>query len=337
MGKVSIKDIARAAGVSHSTVSRALRDSPLLRPETRERIQRLAREMGYSPDTIARSLVTGRTHTVGVVMTTITDPFVAEIVRGVENCALPNGYSVILASSGGEPERELAAVDMLRAKRVDAVIVTSSRVGSLYLDRLELQGVPVVLINDHTSQGGPYTFSVTVDNRDGGRVATEHLVCRGHRRIAYIAAALGHSDSVERQAGYQQALRQAGLEVDPALVLRGDGRAEGGEQALARLQALPEPPTAAFCYNDMTAIGLLRAARRAGVRVPEDLAVVGFDDILYASYVCPPLTTISQPKAEMGERAMRMALALRDEDSPAPETEGQVVLPGRLVVRESSG
>ncbi len=336
MSKVSIKDIARAAGVSHSTVSRALRNSPLLRRETRERIQRLAREMGYSPDTIARSLVTGRTHTVGVVITTIADPFVAEVVRGVEDCALPHGYSVILASSGGEPERELAAVDMLRAKRVDALIVTSSRIGSLYLDRLELQGVPVVLVNDHAVQGGPYTFSVTVDNQGGGRLATEHLISRGHRRIAYVAAALGHSDSVERQAGYQQALRQAGIEVDPALVLRGDGRPEGGEAALVRLRALADPPTAVFCYNDMTAIGLLRAARHMAVRVPEDLAVVGFDDILYASYVCPSLTTVCQPKTELGERAMRMALALRDEAAPAPE-EGQVVLPGQLVVRESSG
>jgi len=258
MAHVSIKDIARAAGVSHSTVSRALRNSALIRPATRERIQGIAREMGYSPDTIARSLVTGRTRTVGIVVTTITDPFVAELVHGIENHALPSGYSTILASSGGEPEREVAAVEMLRAKRVEAVIVTSSRVGALYLERLEAQEVPVVLINDHTSQAAPTTCSVTVDNRGGGRLATEHLVGLGHRRIAYVAAAPGHYDGVERQTGYRQALDAASIPQDPGLVLAGDGRADGGERAFAALQTLAEPATAVFCYNDMTAIGLRR-------------------------------------------------------------------------------
>ncbi len=335
MGRVSIKDIARAAGVSHSTVSRALRDVTLIRPATRSRIQALAHEMGYSPDTIARSLVTGHTRTVGIVVTTIADPFVAEVVRGVENRALPSGYSTILASSGGEPDREVAAVEMLRAKRVEAVIVTSSRVGALYLQRLEAQQVPVVLINDHTSQTAPTTFSVTVDNMAGGRLATEHLVALGHRRIAYISSAPGHSDSVERLAGYRQALEAAGIPRDDALLVPGNGRADGGEAALSAMQALAQPVTAAFCYNDMTAIGLLRAARLAGVRVPQDLAVVGFDDILYASYVVPPLTTISQPTMAMGERAMDMALALASGAGAPPES--HVVMPGRLVVRESSG
>lgn len=335
MGSVSIKDIARAAGVSHSTVSRALRNSTLIRPATRTRIQELARQMGYSPDTIARSLVTGRTRTVGIVVTTIADPFVAEVVRGVENRALPSGYSAILASSGGEPEREVAAVEMLRAKRVEAVIVTSSRVGALYLDRLEQQKVPVVLINDHSADAGPYTFSVTVDNRGGGRLAAEHLLALGHRRIAFVAAAPGHSDSVERQAGYAEALAAHGLAWDPALVLAGDGRAEGGAAAFAALVALPQRPTAVFCYNDMTAIGLLRAARLAGLRVPQDLSVVGFDDIVYASYVVPTLTTISQPTTALGECAMDMALALAG-GAPGP-VDSHVVMPGHLVVRESSG
>jgi len=335
MAHVSIKDIARAAGVSHSTVSRALRNSALIRPATRERIQEIAREMGYSPDTIARSLVTGRTRTVGIVVTTITDPFVAELVHGIENHALPSGYSTILASSGGEPEREVAAVEMLRAKRVEAVIVTSSRVGALYLERLEAQEVPVVLINDHTSQAAPTTCSVTVDNRGGGRLATEHLVGLGHWRIAYVAAAPGHYDGVERQTGYRQALDAASIPQDPGLVLAGDGRADGGERAFAALQTLAEPATAVFCYNDMTAIGLLRAARRAGVRVPDDLAVVGFDDIAFASYVVPALTTIAQPTTSMGECAMDMALALAGGGEACPRR--HVVMPGRLIVRESSG
>ena len=334
--RVSIKDIAEAAGVSHSTVSRALSDSSLVKVETKARIQRLAQEMGYSPDAIARSLVTQRTHTVGVVVTTITDPFVAEVVQGIEDTAQAEDYSVILASSSSEPERELAAVEMLRAKRVDCVIVTSSRVGALYLEHLERIGVPVVLINNHNRQSGRYTFSVSVDNQHGGHLATVHLVERGHRRIGYISGPADHSDDVERLAGYRQALGEAGIPVDPTLILSGNGRLDGGERALDTLVGLVEPPTAVFCYNDMTAIGLISAARRAGLSVPEDLAVVGFDDIPLAVHVYPPLTTIAQPQRDMGRQAMNMALALMAvDDSTTPFSD--IVVKGRLVVRESSG
>jgi len=333
--RVSIKDIAKAAGVSHSTVSRALGDSPLVKAETAARVQRLAQEMGYSPDAIARSLVTQQTRTVGVVVTTITDPFVAEVVQGVEDAAHENDYSVILASSASEPERELAAVEMLRAKRVDSLIVTSSRVGALYLEHLERIGVPVVLVNNHNRQSGRYTFSVSVDNQHGGHLATEHLIKRGHRRIGYVAGPANHSDDAERMAGYCQALDEAGILFDPTLVVSGNGRLDGGERTLRTLAGLAEPVTAVFCYNDMTAIGLLSAARRAGISVPENLAVVGFDDIPLAAHVYPPLTSIAQPQRDMGRQAMNMALALMvADDATAPFSD--VVVKGRLVVRETT-
>jgi DNA-binding LacI/PurR family transcriptional regulator len=333
---VSIKDIARAAGVSHSTVSRALNDSSLVKAETKVHIQRLAREMGYFPDAIARSLVTQRTHTVGVVATTITDPFVAEVVQGIEDEAQENGYSVILTSSASEPEREMAAVEMLRAKRVDSVIVTSSRIGALYLEHLESIGVPVVLVNNHNEQSGRYTFSVSVDNRQGGHLATVHLIERGHRRIGYVSGPADHSDDLERLAGYRQALDEAGIPFDPALVVLGNGRLDGGERALLPLTSLVERPTAVFCYNDMTAVGLLSAARRAGLSVPGDLAVVGFDDIPMAAHVYPPLTTVVQPQRDMGRQAMKMALALVAADDSAASF-SDVIVKGKLVVRESSG
>jgi len=340
--RISIKDIAEAAGVSHSTVSRALSDSPLVKAETKARIQLMAREMGYSPDAIARSLVTQRTYTVGVVVTTITDPFVAEVVQGVEDTAQENDYSVILASSASEPERELAAVEMLRAKRVDSVIVTSSRVGALYLEHLERFGVPVVLVNNHNEQSGRYTFSVSVDNQHGGYLATSHLIERGHRCIGYVSGPADHSDDAERLAGYRQALDEAGIPFDPALVVPGNGRLDGGERALRTWlptrQALArsaEPPTAVFCYNDMTAIGLISAARQVGLSVPENLAVVGFDDIPLAAHVYPPLTTIVQPQRDMGRQAMNMALALMTaDDSTIPFSD--VVIRGELVVRETT-
>jgi len=331
----SIKDIAKAAGVSHSTVSRALSDSPLVKAETKVHIQRLAQEMGYFPDAIARSLVTQRTHSVGVVVTTITDPFVAEVVQGIEDTAQADDYSVILASSASEPERELAAVEMLRAKRVDSVIVTSSRVGALYLEHLERIGVPVVLVNNHNEQSGRYTFSVSVDNEHGGHLATTHLIEQGHRRVAYVSGPADHSDDAERLAGCRRALDEAGIPFDSALVIPGNGRLDGGERALLTLTDLADPPGAVFCYNDMTAIGLMSAARRAGLSVPEELAVVGFDDIPLAAHCFPPLTTVAQPQRDMGRQAMGMALALMTaDDSTTPFSD--IVVRGRLVVRESS-
>ena len=334
---VSIKDIARAAGVSHSTVSRALSDSPLINTETKARIQDLARAMGYSPDATARSLVMRRTHAVGVVVTTIADPFSAEVVEGIERMASAHGYSVILAASNDEPEREIAAVEMLHSKRVDAIVVTSSRVGALHQERLGAAGVPVILLNNHSQQEVPNAYSVRVDDVHGGRLATGHLIGLGHRRIAHVAGPEGHTPSRERLEGYRRALEAAALSIDPALVIPGNGRPEGGELALAALLALSERPSAVFCYNDMTAIGLLRSAKASGVRVPQDLAVVGFDNIPFAAYVTPPLTTIAQPMLELGQRAMDMALALMGCEPADACGMTDVVLQGRLIVRESSG
>jgi DNA-binding LacI/PurR family transcriptional regulator len=335
--RVSIKDIAKAAGVSHPTVSRALSDSPLISEETKARIQRLAQEMGYSPNALARGLVTRQTYSVGVVVTTIADPFVAEIVQGIEATAHDYGYTVILCNSESTPEREIAAVEMLHAKRVDGVIVTASRVGALYLEYLEQIGGPIVLINNHNEESGRYTFSVSVDNRHGGRLAAEHLAQLGHRRIAYVAGPANHSSDLDRLAGYRQALVEGGIEPDPALVVPGNGRPDGGEAALQAILALDPRPTAVFCYNDMTAIGLIHAAQQAGLSIPQDVAVVGFDDILFASYLYPPLTTIAQPKVEMGQRAMHMMLSLITAREESEEDLANVVVQGKLIVRASSG
>jgi LacI family repressor for deo operon, udp, cdd, tsx, nupC, and nupG len=304
--------------------------------ETRARVKAIALEMGYTPDSHARGLVTGRSHTIGVVVTTIADPFVAEVVQGVETVAHDHGYTVVLSASGSEPTREIAAVQMLRSKRVDGVIVTASRIGALYLDHVERIGVPVVLINNHNEQSGHYTYTVTVDNRQGSLLAMDHLLSKGHRRIAYITGPADHSSDMDRMRAYRQALESHGLAWRPDLVLPGNGLPEGGEQAVERLLALAERPSAVFCYNDMTAIGLLHAARQKGLRIPDDLAIVGFDDIPIAAYVEPPLTTIAQPKVEMGQLAMGMLLTLMDDKAPANERVTDTVVQGRLIVRGST-
>jgi LacI family repressor for deo operon, udp, cdd, tsx, nupC, and nupG len=326
---VSIKDIAKAAGVSHSTVSRALSNSPLVNPETAERIRRIAQEMGYSPSAIARSLVTKRTYTIGLVVTSIADPFVAEIVRGTEEVALDNGYHVFLCNSNADPDREMAVVTALRERRVDGIIVTASRVGDLYLPLLEESQVPIVLINNQRE--GEYVYSIATDNVHGGQLATHYFIELGHRRIGCLTGPEGASSSFDRLEGYKRTLRQHNIPFDPALIGQGDGAVDGGERAMGQLLSLSSPPTAVFCYNDRTAIGALAAIKSHGLQVPQDISLVGFDDIAFAAYVAPPLTTIAQQKYEMGRLAMEMVLRLLDGEGEVKD----IVLLGKLVIRES--
>jgi DNA-binding LacI/PurR family transcriptional regulator len=326
---VSIKDIARAAGVSHSTVSRALADSPLVKEGTKQRVCRLAREMGYSPSAIARSLVTKKTRTIGLVVTTIADPFVAEIVRGVEETALDRGYNILLCNSNAQPQRELAAVSTLREKRVDGIIVSASRVGDLYLPMLVETGVPIVLVNNEHS--GRYVYSVATDDEIGGRLATEYLLDLGHTCIGYISGPEMHRSSINRLQGYRQAFQARGLTSDQRWIVPGDGDARGGEEGMAHLLSLPTPPSAVFCYNDVTAIGALLAARRLDWVVPDQVSVMGYDDISFAAYTNPALTTVEQRKYEMGSLAVQMMLDLLDGASSVEN----ILLPARLVVRES--
>jgi DNA-binding LacI/PurR family transcriptional regulator len=342
--RITSYDVARAAGVSQTTVSFVLNEveGASISDETRQRVLAVAEELGYVPDAAAQALGRGRTHIIGVVVTTLADPFIGTIVQIIESAAHEQGYTVILASSDDIPEREIEAVRMLQSRRVDGVIVTSSRVGALYQERLAQLNVPVVLINSLVQHNGRYTFSIGVDNRHGGWLAAGHLIQRGHRRIAYVASPADRGDNMERMAGYRDVLREGGIEFDSSLVVQGTGRAGCGQRALHALLSLNDPPSAAFCYNDMTAIGLMDAARGAGLFLPQDLAIVGFDDIAFAQLSHPRLTTIAQPMAELGEGAVEMVLQLLTDDVEAdmPVTDmpvTDVTVQGRLVVRASSG
>ena len=211
--KASIKDVARLARVSHSTVSRALHDSPQVNAETAARIRKIAEDAGYRASAAARSLVMGRSNTMGVVVTNIADPFVAGVVSGIEDAAEKHGYSVFLANSNAEPEREVRVVRSFEERRVDGIIVTSSRVGALYVPLMERMRVPVVLLNNqHPSQ---FVHSVLIANAEASIEATRHLIRLGHRRIAYLGDRFGHQSDTERSAGYRRALKEAGLEFDP--------------------------------------------------------------------------------------------------------------------------
>jgi DNA-binding LacI/PurR family transcriptional regulator len=325
-----LKDIARAAKVSCSTVSRALSGSPLVNPETAARIKRIAEASNYTVSALGRGLVTGKSNTIGVVVTTIADPFVGEVVSGVEEIANQNGFTVILACSQANPEREMAVVRSFEARRVEGILVAASRVGAMYLPMMSARSVPIVLLNDF--HPGRFTHSVMIDNVGAAREATAHLIKLGHRRIAYLGDEFGMKSDADRMAGYRKALEEAGIACDPRLVAQGNGKPEGGQRAMRALLALKPRPTAVFCYNDMSALGALRAAGARRVQVPRDLSIVGFDDLFVASYVNPPLTTIRQPMRSMGQQAMKVLLKLLKGE----KADAAITVKGRLIVRSST-
>ncbi len=326
----SIKDIARKANVSFSTVSRALQNSPLISRRTAEKIQRIARESGYRASAVARGLVTQRTKTIGVVVTSIADPFVSEVVDGIEECCNQHGYSVFLANSNADPDRERKVVQSFSERRVDGIVVTSSRVGALYIPLLSEMRVPIVLVNNQ--HPGEFVHSVMIENVQGSRDVTDHLIELGHRRIAYIGDRFGHQSDTERFSGYRKALDSATLQFFPELVFQGDGKPEAAIVATESLLLLENRPTAIFCYNDMTALGTLRCLHAHGVRVPDDISMVGFDDLFIASYTDPPLTTVRQPRRRMGVLAMQSLLQLTNGENPSHV----ITVPAELVIRESS-
>ena len=326
----SIKDIAKLAKVSHSTVSRALQNSPLVNAITAEKIRQIAHESGYRASAVARGLVMRRTHTIGLVVTTVADPFASEVVSGIEQAANDHGYAVFLAESNAEPEREKKVVQSFAERRVDGIVVTSSRVGALYLPLLSEMMVPIVLVNNQ--HPGAFVHSVMIGNLEGSRAAAEHLVKLGHRRIAYLGDQFGYQSDTERFAGYREALDAAGIPFLPELVVHGDGKPEAAMRAMEKLLALAGPPTAVCCYNDMSALGAMKSIRLKGLSVPEDISVVGFDDLFLASYTEPRLTTVRQPMRRMGQLAMESLFRLMSGE----ESEIRIRVDAELIVREST-
>jgi DNA-binding LacI/PurR family transcriptional regulator len=327
---ISIKDIARLAGVSHSTVSRALRGSPLIPAETAGRIQRIANETGYTASAVGRSLVTQKTRVIGVVVTTIADPFNGEVVAGIEETANQHGYSVILANSQAKSDHELAVVRSFQERRVDGIVVASSRVGALYQPLLAEIDIPLVLLNNqHPSE---FLHSVTIDNYRGALLAVRHLLTLGHQRIAYVGDRFGLQSDTERFRGFQTAMSEKNLSILPEFVVRGDGKPEGAAEESRKLFALARRPTAIFCYNDMSALGVLKEAARQKLHVPERLSVAAFDDLFFAVLLSPALTTVRQPKRELGRRAMHLLLDIL----AGHPTKKTVTVKGELIVRDST-
>jgi DNA-binding LacI/PurR family transcriptional regulator len=330
---ITIKDIAHRAAVSHSTVSRALRDNRPTPGRTTQRIKQLATRMGYVPSAAARSLKTSRTRALGVVVTNIADPFLGEVVRGIEDAVRQAGYSLFLAASYHEAEREQQVLHALAEHRVDGVLICSSQIGARHLAELERFGVPVVLVNNQVA--GEFAHGIAHGDVAGGRVVTEHLLRLGHRRIAYLGSAASGQTNLDRRTGYQAALADSGIEAHPGWLLSvaGGRPADGLAGAEAFLRLAPRP-TALVCFNDMMALGALHQLKVAGVRVPRDVSLTGFDDVFVAQYTDPPLTTFAQPKYQLGRDAAEMLLGLVR--GPAPACPHAHSVAGHLVVRAST-
>lgn len=321
----TIAEVAARAGVSTATVSRVLSGAANALPATRDRVLAAARDLDYRPSAIARALKRRETRILGLLVTDIGNPFYPAVARAVEAAADERGYGIVLVNGGDDPEREIRHLELLLERRVDGLIVASSRVTRRHAARLRRLPIPIVLVNTTAGTGVP---AVLTANRRGGAMAARHLVELGHRRIGYIGAPAEHPAVRLRQRGVADALPAGSFPI----VVTGDGGVDGGEAAVDAL--LREAATGIVGFNDLTAIGALRGLRRAGAAVPADVSVVGFDDIEMASWTDPPLTTVRQPTDQLGSWAVaRLVDALH---GAVPSRE-RLLLEPELVVRGSTG
>jgi DNA-binding LacI/PurR family transcriptional regulator len=337
--RVTMSQIAKVAGVSRTTVSYVLNNAANanIGQDTRERVLQVARDLDYLPDTVAQSLVSGQVGTVALVLTQrphlISEAFLATIVLGLAEAVKTAGYHVLIEPlNPAHPETTYG--NLIRSRRADGIILVGPRPQDKELQRITEDGLPIVLIGAIQNRDIPF---VDIDNFDGGYKAVQHLTSLGHRRIACITnAALSHPASQDRLNGYRQALAEMEIPFDPTLVRYGDFTGESGAQAMEDLLETADPqPTAVFIASDMVALGALSVLEAAGLHVPQEIAVVGFDDIPLAQYISPPLTTMRLPARELGfEAGQMMVQRLQETDHPHPR---QKLLHTELIIRHSCG
>lgn len=334
---ITIKDIAKAAGVSHATVSRALHDHPAISVETIDKIKRLAATMGYVPNASARGLKTRRSRALGVIVSNIDDPFWSEVLQGIDEVLHPTGYSLFIAATHRDEQREKEIVQTMVQRGVEGVILCAPQFSQVQSQLLQSYGLATAIVNNEGAAESRYL--VYNDDHYGIRLLTRHLIDLGHSRIAYLGNRIGGRTTIERETGFREEMHAAGLEVDECCVLMApEGNPPGGLQGAQKLLALPKPPTAILCYNDNMAIGVYAALYEAGLSVPLDISVAGYDDIAMAQYLIPPLTTLRQFKRELGAEAANMMLRIleaRSEAGELPEPQ-RLRIKGELVVRGST-
>lgn len=329
----TMADVAARAGVSVATVSRALSgDRNLVSPPVLQRILDAAEELDYTPNFLARNMRSGSTRILGLVISDIGNPFFTAIARGAEDVAQRHGYSLVLSNTDERPEREAASLSVMTAERAAGIIIATTNENEPALRKALDTGVAVVAVDRHIA--AIPTDSVVVDNESAAHDAVSHLIRLGHRRIAIIGGPRDADTARERLRGYERAMDEARLPIDPDLVCEGDFREAAGIIMTGRLLDLADPPSAIFAVNNLTTIGVLVALRERGIPMPGGVSVVGFDDIPTAELLEPPLTVVRQPTYQVGAHAAKLLLRrLRDPAAPIKE----VVLAATLVVRASTG
>jgi len=326
----TIKDVAKLAGVHPSTVSRVINDDPRISEKTKKKILLIVNKLRYTPNAIARGLKTKRTFTLGILIPDITNPFFAEIARGVEDAANKNNFNVILCNTDDKLKKERTYLEILRGKRVDGLILGTAHIKDKSILELEKKKFPYMLVSRNIE--GLNKNCIIVDDVEGGMRATEYLIKLGHRRIAHITGPLKTRSALNRLKGYKLALKKYKIECRDELVGEGDFRIKGGYQVMKRFLKLTEPPTAIFAANDLLALGAMQAVQKIKYHIPEDFCIIGFDDISLASFVHPPLTTIRQPMLEMGALAVKMLIKIIEEGE---FNQRKIMLRSKLIVRES--
>lgn len=325
-------DVAKKAGVSIATVSRVLNDSPHVRPSVKRKVLRAVKALNYQPNRTAQRLRAKQSKVIGLIISDIQNPFFTAAVRGIEDVAYHNGYSVVLCNSDEDPEKEKLYVDVMRAEAVAGVIITSASEAEPQVGDLLDARIPVVALDRRIKDRR--VDSVLTTNVQGAYAAVTHLIGLGHRCIGFIGLPLTRTTGRERFEGYQRALRENGLPVSRARVRISDAKQQGGHDAALDLLASQPRLTALFAANNLTTLGALAAIRERGLKIPDDISIIGFDDMPWATLLQPPLTAIAQPTYELGQQAAELLLArLKDPGKPV----SHVQLNTTLIVRGSTG
>jgi DNA-binding LacI/PurR family transcriptional regulator len=328
--KPDIHAVARLANVSIATVSRTINKVPTVDPKMAKRVWEAIRKLDYFPNTQARALVSGKSHLLGLIISEITNPFFPELIQGFEDVAVESGYEVLVSSTNYEPERMSLCIRRMLERKADAVAVMTFGIEEPLLDQLAARNIPLVFVD--VGPDRPGISVLKVDYHRGIRQGVQHLAALGHREIAFVSGPERLHSAHSRLQAFKRSLQECGITVQPEFLLKGDHTIEGGTAAAAQLLAGQKMPTAVMCSNDMTAIGVLHELYRSGVRVPQDVSLIGFDDIHMAEMMIPPLTSIRMSRLELARSAVSALRAHVEGGSPDRE----IKIKTELVVREST-
>jgi DNA-binding LacI/PurR family transcriptional regulator len=331
-GKLDIRTVAQLADVSIATVSRTINRVSTVNPRMAKRVWEAIKQLDYFPNTQARALVSGRSRLLGLIVSEITNPFFPELIQGFEDIAVEHGYEILIGSTNYDPRRMSLCIRRMLERRAEGVAIMTFGVEKPLLEQLAERNVPLVFVDVGPERPG--ISLLRVDYRHGIQQAVEHLASLGHRDIAFISGPRRLHSAQSRLTAFTKSVEECGLKTEPAWLLEGDHTMEGGTGAMEQLLQRRHMPTAVMCSNDMTAIGVLHKLYRAGLKVPDDLSVIGFDDIHIAQVTIPPLTTIQMSCFELARAAVSALRAHREEGL---EPQRIYKIPTRLIIRESTG